>query len=89
MNIIQFEAFVPDKLLEKDLLKLIHKLPESARIIFNLYVVEGYNHNEIGEMLNISNGTSKSQFSRAKKLLIEWIAELYNMNKTPEKIGDM
>jgi RNA polymerase sigma-70 factor (ECF subfamily) len=55
----------------QDLQRLIESLPEGARIIFTLYAVEGFDHNEIAEMLNISTGTSKSQLSRARKLLQE------------------
>ncbi|MFN3446627.1 MAG: RNA polymerase sigma factor, partial [Bacteroidia bacterium] len=43
------------------------------RTIFNLYIVEGYQHNEIGEMLGISEGTSKSQLARARNYLIKLI----------------
>lgn len=51
------------------LIQMIQKLPEGYRAVFNLYVIDGYNHKEIGEILNISEGTSRSQFSRAKALL--------------------
>ncbi len=53
----------------KDLLKLIQELPNGCRLIFNLYVIEGYTHREIAEKLNISEGTSKSQLARARQLL--------------------
>jgi RNA polymerase sigma factor (sigma-70 family) len=53
----------------KDLLKLIQTLPTGFKTVFNLYAIEGYSHKEIGEMLNISEGTSKSQYSRAKAYL--------------------
>lgn len=49
-----------------DLLKIIQTLPTGFKTVFNLYAIEGYSHKEIGEMLNISEGTSKSQYSRAK-----------------------
>jgi len=55
----------------QDLQRLIETLPEGARIIFNLYAIEGFDHNEIAQMLHISSGTSKSQLSRARKLLQE------------------
>ena len=58
--------------LEMDMGRLkaaINSLPEGYRIIFNMYAVEGYDHQEIGEILNISDSTSKSQYSRAKKKL--------------------
>ncbi|MFY0687604.1 MAG: RNA polymerase sigma factor [Cyclobacteriaceae bacterium] len=52
-----------------ELLLMIKELPDGCRIIFNLYAIEGYKHHEIAEMLEISEGTSKSQYSRAKSLL--------------------
>jgi RNA polymerase sigma factor (sigma-70 family) len=60
---------VLDTLAEKDILKLIQELSPGYRTVFNLYVVEGYTHKEISDMLNISEGTSKSQLSRAKVIL--------------------
>jgi len=53
----------------KDLLALIQELPPAYRMVFNLYAIDGYSHKEIGDMLNISEGTSKSNLSRARKLL--------------------
>jgi len=58
-----------DKISTNDLLNLIHELPEGYRLVFNLYIIEGYNHKEIAEMLNISENTSKSQLSRARTAL--------------------
>jgi RNA polymerase sigma-70 factor (ECF subfamily) len=58
-----------------DLVFKIQQLPTGFRTVFNLYAIEGYNHKEIGELLSISNGTSKSQYSRAKKLLIKMIED--------------
>ncbi len=55
----------------KELNKLIQTLPVGYRTVFNMYAVEGYNHAEIAEKLGISEGTSKSQYSRAKKWLQE------------------
>jgi RNA polymerase sigma-70 factor (ECF subfamily) len=53
----------------KELLAMIQELPLRCQMVFNLYAIEGYQHNEIAEMLEISEGTSKSQYSRAKFLL--------------------
>ncbi len=53
----------------KDLLKIIQTLPTGFKTVFNLYAIEGYSHKEIGDMLGISEGTSKSQYSRAKTYL--------------------
>ena len=60
---------VLDDLAEKDIMQLIQELSPGYRTVFNLYVVEGYTHKEIGDLLNISEGTSKSQLSRAKVVL--------------------
>lgn len=49
----------------------IKTLPEKARVVLNLYLLEGYRHKEIAEILNISESTSKSQYLRAKQLLRE------------------
>ena len=58
-----------DMISTADLLDIIRELPEGYRMVFNLYVIEGYNHQEIAEMLNISENTSKSQLSRARMAL--------------------
>lgn len=60
-----------------DLSQLINMLPAGARTIFNLYVVEGYKHKEIADMLNISQGTSKSQLSKAKSVLKDLVNKYY------------
>lgn len=59
----------PDEMKSDDLEKAIFSLPEGARTIFLLIEVEGYKHREVAEMLNISEGTSKSQLNYAKKQL--------------------
>lgn len=56
-------------LTEKDLLLLIHNLPDGYRIIFNLYVIEGFQHDEIANMLGIQPGTSRSQLVKARQML--------------------
>ncbi|MEP1094809.1 MAG: RNA polymerase sigma factor [Cyclobacteriaceae bacterium] len=57
----------------EELLKLIQKLPSGCQVIFNLFAIEGYKHSEIAELLQISEGTSKSQYSRAKSILSQSI----------------
>jgi RNA polymerase sigma factor (sigma-70 family) len=52
-----------------ELLQLVHELPAGYRAVFNLYAIEGYAHKEIAEMLHITEGTSKSQLSKARALL--------------------
>jgi RNA polymerase sigma factor (sigma-70 family) len=51
------------------LLEMIQSLPQGCQVVFNLFAIVGYNHKEIGEMLGISEGTSKSQYARARSLL--------------------
>lgn len=51
------------------LLEMIQSLPQGCQVVFNLFAMEGYSHKEIAEMLSISEGTSKSQYARAKSLL--------------------
>ncbi|MBS2099841.1 RNA polymerase sigma factor [Carboxylicivirga linearis] len=62
----------------KELFNLITKLPSKYRIVFNLYVVEGYNHKDISEMMNISESTSRSYVLRARLKLQEIIKYTYN-----------
>jgi len=63
------------------LLKLIQELPNRYRMVFNLYVLDGYPHKEIAKMLNISEGTSKSNLSRARVILRDKI----ELNKSQVK----
>lgn len=61
-----------------DLMKLIEELPIGYRTVFNLAAIEGYSHLEIGQMLGISEGTSKSQLSRARAMLQAKLVKLEN-----------
>ena len=63
----------------KELMELVMSLPDGFRTVFNLYVIEGYSHKEIGEMLGISEITSRSQLSRARIILQNRIKELENV----------
>lgn len=58
-----------ESMVRDELLILIQELPTGYRTVFNLFAIEGYSHKEIAEQLEISENTSKSQFSRAKSLL--------------------
>lgn len=62
-----------DSIQAGDLMKLINALPQGFRTVFNLYVIEGFDHSEIAKMLKISEGTSRSQLSRARAWLLERI----------------
>ena len=61
-----------------DLMKLIESLPVGYRTVFNMYAIDGYNHQEIADQLGISENTSKSQLSRARALLQKKLNELEN-----------
>ena len=67
----------------KELADLIRQLPTGYQTIFNMRAVEGYSHGEIGNILGIHEGTSKSQFARARALLISWITK----NSLDQKTG--
>jgi RNA polymerase sigma factor (sigma-70 family) len=62
---------------EEDLLNLLNHIPEGCKTIFNLFAIEGYGHKEIAKMLNISEGTSKSQLNVAKTKLKDLVNILY------------
>ena len=66
----------------KELAELIRQLPTGYQTIFNLHAVEGYTHVEIGKILGINEGTSRSQYSRARALLISWIEKNSLEHKT-------
>ena len=66
---ISNEENIYDKLSKEELVKLVQELPNGYRTVFNLNVIEGYTHKEIGKMLNISDNTSKSQLTRARSIL--------------------
>lgn len=69
-------------LYKDEVLQVLESLPVGYRTIINLYAIEGYSHKEIGEMLHISEGTSRSQYSRGKKLLSEKINEREHVEVT-------
>jgi RNA polymerase sigma factor (sigma-70 family) len=76
------ESTIPDNdfsaleaLAERDIIRLIQELSPGYRTVFNLYVVEGYSHGEIGDLLGISEGTSKSQLARARSVLQKKVSQ--------------
>ncbi len=68
----------------KELIKLVSDLSPKYRTVFNLYAIEGYSHKEISDMLGISEGTSKSNLSRARLILQDKIKQLYS---SPINVG--
>jgi len=74
---------VPDvqmKMDSDDLLRMVQSLPANQRIVFNLFVIEGYNHQEIAEMTGISENTSKSHLHRARIRLKEMVTKYYTVD---------
>lgn len=72
---IDFESYGSEWNMEV-IRKAIDKLPDGYRVVFSLYLLEGYDHQEIGNILGVSEATSKSQYSRAKKKLREFLTEM-------------
>ena len=66
----------------EEIAKLIQELPVGCRTVFNLYVIEGYSHNEIAEQMEISIGTSKSQLHDARKILKQKLADISKIKRT-------
>jgi RNA polymerase sigma factor (sigma-70 family) len=64
---IENEKYDGQEFTQEELLNVINKMPEGYKVIFNLYAIEGFKHKEIAELLNITESTSKSQYSRAKE----------------------
>lgn len=60
-----------DRVYNSEIMQLLHKLPPGYKAIVNLYAIEGYSHREIGTILNIAESTSRSQYMRARKLLMD------------------
>lgn len=65
----------------KDIIVLIRQLPSGYQTIFNLHAIEGYSHVEIAKMMGISEGTSRSQYMRARNLLRDWMENYTNEQK--------
>ncbi len=69
-----------DTLIMNDLQSVLDTLPYGCKIVFNMYAIDGYKHHEIADMLEISEGTSKSQLAYARKLLQEKLNQLKLFN---------
>ncbi|GAB4154089.1 MAG: RNA polymerase sigma factor [Winogradskyella sp.] len=85
-NIEDVTVDINDKDIHIDfLLKIIQELPDRYRLVFNLYVLDGYSHVEISELINISIGTSKSNLARARMILKEKIED-YKANSNSRSL---
>lgn len=82
IDLVKEEFAVPEvfsALSEEELIKLISSLPDGYRMVFNLYAVEGFSHKEIGEILHIEESTSRSQLTKARRMLQNKVNELYKV----------
>ena len=76
-ELIQPDSSAISDMSAAELMNLVKELPVGFRTVFNMYAIEGYSHKEISEMLNITESTSRSQYTRAKQLLQRRINALY------------
>jgi RNA polymerase sigma-70 factor (ECF subfamily) len=79
------EESVPSIVQAKQVVECIRLLPIGYRTVLNLYAIEGYSHKEIGEMLDIEESTSRSQYTRAKQMLEEVLIRKKIIQKPKEK----
>ena len=70
-----FDAKAISNMETASLLSILQELPEGYRMVFNLYAIEGYSHKEIGDILGVTDVTSRTQYSRAKQQLIKLLAK--------------
>ena len=70
------QSYYESEFTRDELFKVVDSLPEGYKMVFNLYAIEGYKHKEIGKLLKIDINTSKSQYSRAKKLIWKKLNQL-------------
>jgi len=76
MNNVPLELIPDHNVVQEDvndsmLMELVHQLPPGCKAVFNLYAIEGYSHEEIGKLLNIQAVTSRSQYMKARRLLMQ------------------
>ncbi len=81
-----YDPNILEKMGADEITELIKRLPEGYRMVFNLYAVEGYTHKDISEIMGISEGTSKSQYSRAKAHLVVMLAERLKIRKEDKHV---
>lgn len=81
-NIINDSENIFDKLSARELTFLVQELPIGYRLVFNMYAIEGFKHKEISKLLGISEGTSKSQLSKARKVLKRKLEEQFKITSS-------
>lgn len=73
---LELDSYILEGLIADDLMLLINEMPSGYKVIFNMFAIEGFSHKEIAAQLNISENTSKSQYSRARAYLKTKLEEL-------------
>ncbi|MES2850007.1 MAG: sigma-70 family RNA polymerase sigma factor [Bacteroidota bacterium] len=81
------EEAIPSIMQAKEVVECIRSLPLGYRTVLNLYAIEGYSHKEIGNMLDIEESTSRSQYTRAKTMLEDILVKKKIMQKTKAKVS--
>ena len=79
------EVSVFERISANELLECMSELPDGFRTVFNMYAVEGYSHAEIAKELNINEGTSRSQYARARQMLQKKVEAMYGSSSTTIK----
>lgn len=85
--IIKVDPLAESNLNEEALIQIIQELPDVYKMVFNLYVMDGYSHQEIADKLDIAASTSRSNLTRAKSLLKKRMSHLYKETPSWEKIN--
>lgn len=76
-ELVQPDSSVISSMTADELMQLVHELPPGFRTVFNLFAIEGYSHKEIAELMNITESTSRSQFTRARQMLQKRVNALH------------
>jgi RNA polymerase sigma-70 factor (ECF subfamily) len=84
-NIVIKEDYIPSIIQAKQIVETIRTLPIGYRTVLNLYAIEGYSHKEIGQLLDIEESTSRSQYTRAKNMLEEILVQKRIIQQPKEK----
>ena len=66
---LEQNSFIAEQLMAEDLMRLVQQMPDGYRVVFNMFAIEGYSHQEIAEQLGVTESTSKSQYLRARAYL--------------------
>jgi RNA polymerase sigma factor (sigma-70 family) len=84
-NLVVREDYIPSIIQAKQIVETIRTLPIGYRTVLNLYAIEGYSHKEIGQLLDIEESTSRSQYTRAKSMLEEMLLNKRIIQQPKEK----